>query len=199
LQQPAGISKGDIIFVTGIAADSLWWPPCFIKAFSEAGYRVVLFDNRATGMSDWMEDYPHWRYNFTEMAGDVIAGLDKLKIREAHVIGVSMGGMIAQQMAILNPGRVKSLTSIMSSANINDPDLPHVPWKTVWNVIRISCRYGIIKSERNIINLHLGIWQLFKNEAFSPAEVKSISERVFFNLGRGEASIPWLSLSSFMQ
>lgn len=180
--KPAGVSKGDILFITGIAADSLWWPPCFIKAFSEAGYRVILFDNRATGMSDWMEDYPHWRYNFTEMAGDGIAVLDKLKIREAHVVGVSMGGMIAQQMAILNPGRVKTLTSIMSSANLNDPELPQVPWKTVWDVIRISIRYGIIKSEKNIIKLHLAIWQLFRNETLPPDEIRSISGRIFLNL-----------------
>lgn len=180
--KPSGVSKGDILFVTGIAADSLWWPPCFIKSFSEAGYRVILFDNRATGMSDWMEDYPHWRYSFTEMAGDGIAVLDKLKIREAHVIGVSMGGMIAQQMAISYPRRIKSFVSIMSSADLSDPDLPQVPWKTVWNVIRISIRYGIYKSERNIIKLHLGIWQLFRNETLTDDDIKAISKRIFFNI-----------------
>lgn len=180
--KPAGIPKGDILLVAGIAADSLWWPPCFVKELTESGYRVILFDNRATGKSDWMTDYPHWRYTFNEMAADGVSILDKLKIKEAHVIGVSMGGMIAQQMAILYPGRVKSLISIMSSANLSDPDLPQVPWKTVWNVIRISCRYGIIKSERNIIKLHLGIWQLFRNEALSSDDIKSISGRVLFNM-----------------
>ncbi len=180
--KPSGVSKGDILLVAGIAADSLWWPPCFVNELTESGYRVILFDNRSTGMSDWMEDYPHWRYTFSEMSADVVSVLDKLKIREANIIGVSMGGMIAQQTAILYPGRVKSLISIMSSANLSDTELPHVPWKTVWNVIRISCRYGIIKSEKNIIKLHLGIWQLFRNEALSPADIKSISGRVLFNI-----------------
>jgi pimeloyl-ACP methyl ester carboxylesterase len=188
--EPAGVSKGDILLVTGIAADSLWWPPCFVKELTESGYRVILFDNRSTGMSDWMEGYPHWRYTFSEMSADGISVLDKLKIGEAHIIGVSMGGMIAQQMAILYPGRVKSLISIMSSANLSDTELPHVPWKTVWNVVRISCRYGIIKSEKNIIKLHLGIWQLFRNEELSSADIKSVSGRVFFNMRKRRAYNP---------
>jgi len=188
--RPAGVSKGDILLISGIAADSLWWPPCFVKALVESGYRVVLFDNRATGMSDWMTDYPHWKYTFTEMAADGISVLDKLKIREAHIAGVSMGGMIAQQMAILYPKRVRSLVSIMSSANLSDPELPHIPWKTVWNVIRISSRYGIINSEKNIIKLHLGIWQLFRNETLSPDDIKSISQRVLFNLRKRRGYYP---------
>jgi pimeloyl-ACP methyl ester carboxylesterase len=173
--KPAGVSKGDILLISGIAADSLWWPPCFVKSLVESGYRVILFDNRATGMSDWMTDYPHWKYTFTEMAADGISVLDKLKIRDAHIVGVSMGGMIAQQMAISNPGRVKSLISVMSSGSLDDPELPHVSWKTVADVIRISCRYGIISSEKNIIRLHLGIWQLFRNETLSPDDVRYIA------------------------
>lgn len=180
--RPAGVPKGDILLVSGIAADSLWWPPCFVKELVSAGYRVILFDNRCTGMSDWMKKYTRWRYTLNEMAGDGIAVLDKLGIREAHVLGVSMGGMIAQQMAISYPDRVKTLTSVMSSADINDPELPHMPWKTVMNVIRISCRYGIVESERNIIKLHLAIWQLFRNEALSAEDIRAITNRVLLDI-----------------
>lgn len=189
--KPAGVSRGDILLISGIAADSLWWPPCFVRELTESGYGVILFDNRATGMSDWMKDYPHWKYTFTDMAADGISVLDKLKIREAHVIGVSMGGMVAQQMAISFPHRVKSIVSVMSSSDLNDPDLPHVPWKTVWNVMRISFRYGIIKNERNIIKLHLGIWQLFRNETLTSDDIKAISSRVFFNIRKRRGYNPF--------
>lgn len=180
--RPAGVSKGDILLITGIAADSLWWPPCFVKELVAAGYRVILFDNRCTGMSDWKRDHPGWRYTFTEMAGDSVSVLDKLGIKQAHVVGVSMGGMVAQQMAISYPDKVKSLVSIMSSGNLDDQELPHVPWKTVRDVIRISCRYGFIKSEENIIKLHLAIWQLFRSETLSSGDIKSITGRVLFNI-----------------
>jgi len=180
--KPSGGSKGDILLISGIAADSLWWPPWFIRELSDAGYRIILFDNRSSGMSDWMKEQPRWTYSLYDMANDCIAVINKLNIDEAHILGVSMGGMVAQQVAMSYPGRVRSLVSIMSSADLSDPDLPQVPWKTVWNVIRISIRYGIYKSERNIIKLHLGIWQLFRNETLTDDDIKAISKRIFFNI-----------------
>lgn len=179
---PEGPSKGDILLVSGIASDSLWWPPCFIRSLRSSGYRVIIFDNRSTGLSDWVKERPGWRYSIGDLARDGVAVLDALKIKRAHVAGVSMGGMIAQQMAISWPGRVKSLVSIMSSGNIEDRELPAVPWKTVLNVMRISARYGLFKSEKNIIRLHLAIWQLFRNETLAMEDVRSISERVHFNI-----------------
>lgn len=179
---PSGAAKGNILLISGIAADSEWWPPCFVNELTAAGYRVILFDNRSTGMSDWMKGHDNWNYSFTDLARDGIAVLNKLKIKDAHVIGVSMGGMIAQQMAINYPARVRSLVSIMSSANLEDPDLPHIPWNTVRDILRISCRYGIFKSEKNMIKLHLGIWQLFRNSTLTSDDIKSISNRVLFNI-----------------
>ncbi len=179
---PPGAVKGNILLISGIAADSGWWPPCFVNELTNAGYRVILFDNRSTGMSDWMKGHDNWSYSFTDMARDGVAVLDKLKVKDAHVIGVSMGGMIAQQMAINYPARVRSLVSVMSSSNLEDAELPHIPWNTVRDIIRISCRYGLFKSEKNLIKLHLGIWQLFRNATLTSEDIKSISNRVLFDI-----------------
>ncbi|HOP62664.1 MAG TPA: alpha/beta hydrolase [Spirochaetota bacterium] len=174
--------KGDILLIAGIASDSCWWPPCFVKSLTESGYRVILFDNRSTGMSDWMKEYGKWRYTIRDMAGDGIAVMDSLKIKKAHILGVSMGGMIAQHMAISYPKRTGSFISIMSSAHLEDREMPAVPWRTVREVVRLSCRYGVIKSERNIIKLHIAIWQLFRNRTLKADDIKSIAVRVLFNL-----------------
>ncbi len=179
---PSGVSKGDILLVAGFTADSSWWPPCFVRSLTEAGYRVVLFDNRGTGMSDWRGEYNDWPYKFNDMAADVVAVLDKLNIKQAHIVGVSMGGMVAQQLAISYPHRVKSLVSLMSSCDLQDPELPHMSWKTVGHIIAASLRYGIIKNEKNIIKLHIAVSRIFRNEAITTADLRSISGRVFFNI-----------------
>jgi len=175
-------TKGDILLIAGIAVDSTWWPPCFVKSLTDAGYRVIMFDNRGTGMSDWMMNWKFRGYNLKDMARDSAAVLDSLGIKEAHIIGVSMGGMIAQQMAISYPAKIKSLTSIMSSGDIEDNKLPRAPWSTVRNVVRLSLRYGLGKSEVNIIKLHLSIHQLFRNSKLPSDDIKMISGRVLYNI-----------------
>jgi pimeloyl-ACP methyl ester carboxylesterase len=88
------------------------WPVPFCEKLVARGYRAIRFDNRDVGLSSWLDGQS---YSIQNMARDVIAVLDAAGAAKAHVAGVSMGGMIAQTVAIEHPARVLSITSIMSA------------------------------------------------------------------------------------
>ena len=122
-----------ILLVMGLGAQMIAWPDEFIHGLVSKGYRVIHYDNRDVGLSQWMEGAktPHlvWTmfkariglpvrvpYTLGDMAADGIGLLDALGIDKAHVVGASMGGMIVQLMAANHPERTLSMTSIMSSS-----------------------------------------------------------------------------------
>lgn len=103
-----------ILLINGLGSQMTRWPEAFCALLTARGYRAVRFDNRDTGKSTWFQ--PGDKYSLSDMAADGMAVLDALGVRQAHVAGVSMGGMIAQLTAIEHPDRVLSLTSIMSAS-----------------------------------------------------------------------------------
>jgi pimeloyl-ACP methyl ester carboxylesterase len=103
-----------ILLVNGLGAQMTRWPG-LSEALVARGYHVARFDNRDVGLSTW----PEKSYTLMDMASDAIAVLDAAKVQRAHVAGVSLGGMIAQRIAISFPERVLSLTSIMSATGAN--------------------------------------------------------------------------------
>ncbi|MES2414711.1 MAG: alpha/beta fold hydrolase [Pseudomonadota bacterium] len=122
-----------VLLIMGLGMQLIAWPPAMVQGLVDAGFRVVRFDNRDAGLS---QKFAHlgtpnllWeglkyrlrmsvtpRYSLKDMAGDALAVLDALHIEKAHVVGVSMGGMMAQRLALLAPARLQSLTSIMSTS-----------------------------------------------------------------------------------
>ncbi len=120
-----------MLLLMGLGTQLVGWPADVVQGLVDEGYRVVRMDNRDIGLSTPTEGPPPTRatvvkafvhrryaradYDLSDMAGDAAALLDHLEIGAAHVVGVSMGGMIAQQLTIDHPHRVLSLTSIMSS------------------------------------------------------------------------------------
>lgn len=100
-----------ILLVNGLGSQMTRWPEDFCRLLAGRGYHVIRFDNRDTGLSTW----PTEAYTLADMARDGIAVLDAMGVDRAHIAGVSMGGMIVQRMAIDHPGRVLSMTSIMSA------------------------------------------------------------------------------------
>lgn len=128
-------SAPPILLIMGLGEQMIAWDEEFCAALAGRGYWVIRFDNRDVGLSTkfdeagipdilaMMQGKPSQApYTLRDMAADAVGLLDALQIESAHVVGISMGGMIAQEMAICYPERVWTLTSIMSSTG--DPTLP---------------------------------------------------------------------------
>ena len=128
-----------MILIMGLAMQLTAWPDEFCHALASRGFRVIRFDNRDAGLSTKMPAIG-WLtttallagatlrmpvrppYGLADMASDAVGLMDALHIDRAHIIGASMGGMIAQIVAAEYPERVKSLVSLMSTSG--DPALP---------------------------------------------------------------------------
>jgi len=180
---PSDVSKGTVLLIMGISNDALGWPPTFIQSFTDAGYQVIRYDHRGTGLSDWMDNYAaNNPYSLADMAMDGISILDDLQVDKAHVIGVSMGGMIAQELAINHPNRVQSLTSIMSSGNILDSALPPISTAIAFELIKMAIKYNIISNETNMIKMHLASRIILNGGTNSTLNAKEIAQQVLYNM-----------------
>jgi len=118
-----------LLLVMGLGGPMTWWDPTFCRMLAESGFYVIRYDNRDTGRSSrgtgrvtrgmlvqaFLGRPVKAPYTLTDLALDGFGLLDHLGLESAHVVGVSMGGMIAQTMAIEKPARVRSLVSIMST------------------------------------------------------------------------------------
>lgn len=133
------VNAEPILLISGLGTQMIRWSKPFCTGLAARGYRVIRFDNRDAGCSTHFTtsvtpDFgalaaalgagrrPDVPYTLHDMAADAIGLLDALEITRAHVVGRSMGGMIAQVLASDHPDRVLSLTSIMSSTG--NPSLP---------------------------------------------------------------------------
>jgi pimeloyl-ACP methyl ester carboxylesterase len=117
--------RGDpaIVLIRGLGTQLIEWPPALVTGLVTAGLEVVVFDNRDAGLSSEMKPIAGTApYRLEDMANDVVGLLDRLQVERAHILGISMGGMIAQHVAIAHPQRTQSLISVMSSTG--NPDLP---------------------------------------------------------------------------
>jgi pimeloyl-ACP methyl ester carboxylesterase len=118
-----------LLLVMGLGGPMNWWDPELCRMLAARGFYVIRYDNRDTGRSSrvgvrvkrstLLRAFAGGRvrapYSMSDLAGDAFGLLDHLGLESAHVVGVSMGGMIVQTMAIEQPRRVRSLTSIMST------------------------------------------------------------------------------------
>ena len=130
-----------LLLIMGLGAQMILWDDGFCAGLAERGFRVIRFDNRDIGRSTYLSevvkvDLPALMmqrlqgkpiacpYLLSDMAADAVGLLDFLGIETAHIVGASMGGMIAQELAIRHPTRLRTLVSIMSStgaANLPPP------------------------------------------------------------------------------
>ena len=126
-----------LLLVMGLGAQLIAWHPAFVDALVGQGFFVIRFDNRDVGLSTWFDDKgpadvpgamagkANAAYLLSDMAADAVGVLDALGLPSAHVLGASMGGMIAQTLAIEHPDRVRSLVSIMSTTGDPTVGAPH--------------------------------------------------------------------------
>ena len=180
---PIDSSKGAVLLIMGISNDALGWPRSFIDRLVEAEYEVIIFDHRGTGLSDWIDEWDaEDPYSLSDMADDGVAILDTLGLEEAHVLGVSMGGMIAQEFAIKHPDRITTLTSMMSSGYIVDPELPPISGDIAWQLIRIALKYSILGGEKNLIKLHLASRIILRGNSNYEVNIEGIAQQTLYNI-----------------
>jgi pimeloyl-ACP methyl ester carboxylesterase len=156
---PPGPPKGVVMLLMGMGGDALFWPSDFIRAFTDAGYQLIRYDHRGAGMSDWVEKWDRRRpYSLADMAGDAAAVLTAVQAPKAHLVGLSMGGMIAQEMAIRYPEKVASLTLMMTSGYVGDPGLPGPSSRHFLQAVVKGApllRYRLAGGEKNLIKEHI--------------------------------------------
>lgn len=136
---PASPDAGTIHLVHGLGAPRLRWPQALVDALVDRGFSVLAHDNRDSGRSTVLHDRPmgggavrrllegedlDLPYTLEDMATDVVRLWDHLGIDGAHVVGASMGGMIAQHVAMAYAERTRSLTSVMSTTGARDVGHP---------------------------------------------------------------------------
>jgi pimeloyl-ACP methyl ester carboxylesterase len=160
----------------GLGCQLILWDEELCRMLADRGFYVIRFDNRDIGLSTKIEDGPQpdimaaitgdassASYTLTDMAGDTAGLLDHLGVASAHVVGVSMGGMIAQQLAIDHPERVLSLTSIMSTTggpSVGQP-LPHA----------LTALVGASPSDRaGYVDFNVKVFQTIGSPGYPPEE-----------------------------
>lgn len=165
-------SEPAVLLVTGFSAQMIAWHEDFCRALAERGRYVIRYDNRDCGLSTKFDDHPvdMGRFTDTVSSGDVASALamvpyslkdmaddglnllTALGIERAHVVGSSMGGMLAQTMAIGQPTRVLTLTSMMSSTGESDYGRPSAEAQAVLLRPKPSDREGYIAAaERDLV------------------------------------------------
>ncbi len=181
--RPKDSVKATVVLVMGAANDALSWPLDFISPFTVAGYRVIRYDHRGTGLTDSEEgrDKKH-PYTLADMAEDPIAILDTLGIQRAHFVGASMGGMIAQIIAIEHPERTLSLTSMMSTGDVFDSELPRTDPEILPKMISAVVKHGILGGKKGKIKIQVVHKKILMGEATGDIAVKPIAEAAYYNL-----------------
>jgi pimeloyl-ACP methyl ester carboxylesterase len=183
-----------VLLVMGLGMQLIAWPPEFVQALVDQGFRVVRFDNRDIGLS---QHFDHlgvpsllWEslkhrvglrvrapYAVQDMAADALGVLDALGIGQAHIVGVSMGGMIAQRIAIAAPDRVLSLSSIMSSSGAR-----HLPGPRP-HVLRALFSRPDGRSEQAIVDHYVKLFQVIGSPGY-PVDEPMLRERMRTSIRR---------------
>jgi pimeloyl-ACP methyl ester carboxylesterase len=117
-------SGAPLMLISGLGSQMIGWDEELCGLLTGTGFYVIRFDNRDAGLSTWMDAGA--TYTLDDMAADAAGLLDGLRIPAAHIVGASMGGFVAQLVALNHPDKVLTLTSIMSGPNGED-SVPPTP------------------------------------------------------------------------
>ncbi len=189
-------SASPILLVMGLGMQLVAWPDAFCQGLVERGFRVIRFDNRDCGLSSkirvrrqpnlvaalaaaWLRLPVRAPYTLDAMAADAVGLLDALGVRRAHVVGLSMGGMIAQVIAATFPERVLSLTSIMSSSGRRKVSQP-----------RPDAKRALLSKPRDpddpdsVVDHLVGVFGVIGSPAF-PTDRDDLRNQVSRNVRRG--------------
>jgi pimeloyl-ACP methyl ester carboxylesterase len=190
-----GEDRPAVFLIMGLGMQLVAWPPQMVQALLDAGYRVIRHDNRDVGLSQHMDALGTpslvWQsiryklglrlrapYSVAEMAKDALGVLDALGVSRAHVVGVSMGGMIAQRMALIAPQRLRSLTSVMSSSGAKG--LPHASPQ----VVRVMLSRPDGRKPIALLDYYVKLFAAIGSPGF-PVPLPELRERIMLGMTRG--------------
>jgi pimeloyl-ACP methyl ester carboxylesterase len=190
-----GGDRAPVLLIMGLGMQLTAWPEDFVQALVAAGHRVVRFDNRDVGLSQGLDHLgtPNllWEtmklhlgmpvrapYSLQDMAQDALGVLDALGIRQAHIVGASMGGMIAQRIALTAPERVLTLTSLMSSSGARFLPGPQP------RVLQVLLSRPSDRSEAAVLNYYVRLFRAIGSPGF-PTEEAELRQRIRATLLRG--------------
>jgi pimeloyl-ACP methyl ester carboxylesterase len=190
--QTFGDADGDpLVLVMGLGGPMTWWDPDLCRMLAEQGFYVVRFDNRDVGRSSrvggrvsrstlvraFMGVRVRTPYSIEDLATDAFGLMDHLGLDSAHLAGVSMGGMIAQTMAITRPRRVRSLTSIMSTTGKRTVGWQHPSLLPTLLAPRGPSREAYVRASTTV-------WRLIGSPGY-PQPVERTEERAGETYDRG--------------
>jgi pimeloyl-ACP methyl ester carboxylesterase len=184
-----------VLLVMGLGMQLTAWPASFVDALVRAGHRVIRFDNRDIGLSTRLDHLgvPNllWEgmkrqfglpvrapYTLADMAADAFGVLDALGVRAAHVVGASLGGMVAQRMALAAPERVRTLTCIMSSSGAR-----HLPGPQP-RVLQVLLSRPKDHGEASVLGHYVRLFQAIGSPGF-PTPEDELRQRIRESLRRG--------------
>ncbi|GAB3659667.1 alpha/beta fold hydrolase [Ramlibacter alkalitolerans] len=191
---PAGAAS-PVLLVMGLGMQLTAWPQSLVDALVAAGHRVIRFDNRDIGLSTWLDHLgvPNllWEsmklrlglpvrapYALTDLAADAFGVLDALGVASAHVVGASMGGMIAQRMALAAPQRVRTLASIMSSSGARGLPGPQA------RVLQVMMSRPKDRSEPAVLAHYVRLFQAIGSPGY-PEPEPVLRQRILDSVRRG--------------
>ena len=186
-----------VVLIMGLGMQLVAWPLQLVDALVAAGYRVIRHDNRDIGLSQKFDDkgVPNllWEsiklklgvtlrppYSLNDMALDTVGVIDTLGIAQAHIVGASMGGMIAQRVALAAPQRVLSLTSIMSTSGAKGLPTPKPA------IIRALMASPKGREREAIMKHYVELLRVIGSPAY-PMEESLVRERIMVGLNRSYA------------
>ena len=179
--EDAGGSGTPLLLVMGLGGQLIHWPDALVQSLVEAGYRVIRFDNRDSGLSThfaahgapaigwialraWLGLRPRVAYSLSDMAADALGVLDALGVERAHVVGASMGAMIAQRVALAAPHRVISLSSLMGHSGARGLSRPHR------DVTRLAMRRNRVKGEAALMAYYVRFLRAISSQRYAPTD-----------------------------
>jgi len=199
-----------LLLIMGLGAQMLSWEEDFCSRLAARGFYVIRYDNRDSGLSTKMESAgepdilaafggnPNPAYSLDDLADDAVGLLDALGIRAAHIVGASMGGFIAQLVAINHPERVLSLTSIMSGPGGRDAVPPQPEGAAVLMKVPPPTREARIEHGLWIRKVLHGPGDPF-DEATETRRVERAYERSYYPVGTGRQLVAILAAESRME
>lgn len=152
-----------ILLIMGAMASGVWWSEAFCRQLAAVGRYVIRYDHRDTGRSTSYEP-GQINYSVEDLADDAVCVLDGYGIGSAHIVGMSLGGFLAQLMALKHPQRIKSLTLIASERLAEaDPTMPGIDP----SVLNYHTKAGELDwtNREAVIEYQVGAWRLLSGSA----------------------------------